>query len=1020
MADIIKSVTIKYSQTGMAEMTRQVENYTSKTRVMTSQMQNADGVWTTNKVTTTNLATAQNKLGATLNSTMMRFIGLNAVISMGSQAYQELRKFIDESVGAFRSFEYKMAEVSSILDAQTRNTLPSLEVGITRLSVEYGKSVEDMTKGLYDIVSAAFSVKDAIGLLEVATRAAIAGITTTTSAVNTLTGVLNAYGMSAANATQISDKLFQSVIRGVYTFSDLEGALGYVTPIAAGLGVALDEVLSAMSAATRQGQHLDSVTRGLGLLLQGIVDPTTQAADAAKKYGIDMSATALRTYGLTGFLKQLSTATEKYGMQILPQLIGNMRSLRVAIALTGDTGLKGFTDDMELMATTTGRTDAALTEMMNTQKMMVDILEQSMQKIERSIGEAWTGVDIAWKKIQLWWGTLVSGGDADKAVRGFDAAVSKIRKAYLQNIISPAKTGEKTVFDKLTSGMSVKQAIPVDVLNKYSENTKTIEIYNTMANSANTAKIALLELRHENEDLNQTLSPEILNQANVALSSLGIETVKHGISLSKYNGIMGEVENKIKEATGVLEILTEAQAGLRPQVDQVTAAFESMSSQIDETVLSIVMIKSEIAELNEQLNVPYKGFDSILDYGVAVKVATNQIERFAEYSQMVTSRGPEYLNEFTNQFDQYGHSMNDVLTTIYEYNDAMVEQKKVTEEAEKANKALEIQMAFNNIQMLKYQLIGMIRRRGNTRSEQRAMKQLEIENTKLRIQEMQNQYNASVANNDATNSEQEAAYNEAQEILSNYVEFEQHQLWLIQDTRELDLADLRQNIIDQTTELANKEKAYTDSFARLREQQELYRTAILGMAIDPVLAKAYEDLFGITAMAALMKAYAAQIAAISGISGTPPPISPSQSNIPGLPQTPAQQFANQLIAMGGGVSPSTGIVTPSPVISPKIPVGATGTTTAQLLNQLSRLRGYASGIDYVPSTGLAMVHRGERITPAGQNSGGGISIGNISITIPVKTNASPNDIAKAVTMALDAQILKYDSTGRLVSKYRRR
>jgi TP901 family phage tail tape measure protein len=293
MADVSKNVTVRFTQVGMSEMNNQTQAYNKS------------------------LGT----LGKTANTVMLRFIGLNAVIGMGTRVYHEMRKFIDEGVQSFRSFELQMAEVNSILDSTTRDVLPGMEVGITQLSVKFGKSVGDMTKGLYDIVSAAFDADDAIGLLETATKAAVAGITTTESAVKTLTGVLNAYGLSAAHAAEISDKLFQSVIRGVYTFSDLESALGYVTPIAANVGVSLDEVLSAMSAATRQGQHLDSVTRGLGLLLQGIVSPTNEAAEAAQKYGIDMSATALRVGGLEGFLKQLSEATAKYGQQILPELI---------------------------------------------------------------------------------------------------------------------------------------------------------------------------------------------------------------------------------------------------------------------------------------------------------------------------------------------------------------------------------------------------------------------------------------------------------------------------------------------------------------------------------------------------------------------------------------------------------------------------------------------------------------------------------------------------------------------------
>jgi TP901 family phage tail tape measure protein len=984
MGDVVKSVTIKYSQTGMAEMTRQVKTYNDQLgRVaIGTQKLNNDGAWTTIGATTKGV----NTLSSSLNSVMMRFIGLNAIINMGTQAYQELREWIDASVVSFRSFEYKMAEVSSILDSTTRDTLPSLEVGISQLSVKFGKSVEDMSKGLYDIVSAAFSVEDAIGLLEVATKAAIAGVTTTTSAVKTLTGVLNAYGMSAAFAGEVSDKLFQAVIRGVFTFSDLEGAMGYVTPIAANLGVSLDEILSAMSAATRQGQHLDSITRGLGLMLQGIVDPTTQAADAARKYGIDMSATALRTSGLTGFLKQLSAATDKYGMQILPELIGNMRSLRVALALTGDTGLTGFSDDMDLMATSTGRTDDAMAAMMNTQKMLADILTQSMEKINRSIGEAWSGVDIWWKKSQLWWGTLFSGGDADKAVQDFDDTVFKIRQKYLDNLVLPSKKGEKTILDKLTEGITIKKGVPWEKIFEYNRTSKGMDLYAKMGTDAQNAITSIQQLQsltnkrvystkagYKQEIQSPTLGDfgvdqERINKLNDILGRLGIATISTSTSVKQLDKILGEVNKSATTTTTILESLIETESGLRPAIDQVKSAFESMKTQIDETELSIIMIKSEIEALNEQLNVPYKGFDNVLRYGIAVKEASNQLERFAEFSQMAQDQGPEYLNEFTNQFDQYGNSMNSVLRTIYEYNEAMDEQKKVTEASEKANKALQIAMAANNIEMLKLQLIGMMRRRGNSRAEQKQMKMIEIENTQFRIQEMENQYNADVANQSATLASRQTAYDDAQETLKNYVQFEQHQMWLLQDTRQEELIALQTNLTSQQTELVNKTASMGLEYKKLSAYQKLYTDSLTEISKNPEYKKAFEELTGINTTIAAQQAWLDYITFMHN-----------------------NPVVEGLTTLSGLLGSSVGKVIPK----------------------------LAEGTDYVPSTGVYQLHKGEAVIPAGQNSGG-VTIGNISITIPVKTNASPQDIAKAVTIALDSQIMQYDSTGKLSSKYRRR
>ena len=209
--DIEKKITIKYDSKGLPEITRQTENYSRSLKTVTTTNQTLNqqtGKWDIQSQTIRNTTGTMGNLKSQLTSTMMSYIGLNAAISMGSQAYEELRKWIDASVVSYRAFEYQMAEVSSILDRTTRETLPSLEVGISSLSVKYGASVGDLTRGLYEIISAAFDVKDAMNLLNVVTKASIAGLTTVTGAVNTITGVLNAYGLSAAHASEVSDILF--------------------------------------------------------------------------------------------------------------------------------------------------------------------------------------------------------------------------------------------------------------------------------------------------------------------------------------------------------------------------------------------------------------------------------------------------------------------------------------------------------------------------------------------------------------------------------------------------------------------------------------------------------------------------------------------------------------------------------------------------------------------------------------------------------------------------------------------
>jgi hypothetical protein len=77
---------------------------------------------------------------------------------------------------------------------------------------------------------------------------------------------------------------------------------------------------------------------------------------------------------------------------------------------------------------------------------------------------------------------------------------------------------------------------------------------------------------------------------------------------------------------------------------------------------------------------------------------------------------------------------------------------------------------------------------------------------------------------------------------------------------------------------------------------------------------------------------------------------------------------------------------------------------------------YAAGTPYVPRTGLALIHKGEKITPADQNAQGGPAAGSISITggiqfvLPNVTDRSTaNDLVDQAWPKLMQKIEQYQS-----------
>jgi len=159
-----------------------------------------------------------------------------AAMGLVLKAIQSITEAAMESATAFREFEIRMAEVSTIVTSDLESMTLSLTAGVRELSLTYGKEAGDLAKGLYDILSAAVPVEDSLNLLNIAAKAASAGLTEVQTSVDVLTSVMNAYGYTTAQMANVSDIMFQSVIRGKFRYEDLAKSLGYVTPIAAQAG----------------------------------------------------------------------------------------------------------------------------------------------------------------------------------------------------------------------------------------------------------------------------------------------------------------------------------------------------------------------------------------------------------------------------------------------------------------------------------------------------------------------------------------------------------------------------------------------------------------------------------------------------------------------------------------------------------------------------------------------------------------------------------------------------------------
>lgn len=233
-------------------------------------------------------------------------------------------------------FTSAMANVQSIAQVSGAE-LESLRSTILDLASASGSMPTDLADGLYDIVGSGFEATDAVEVLTAATYAAGAGLTSTATAATAITAVLNAYGMSADQAGNVSDILFKVVDSGVISFETLAGAMGRTLPLAASLGISLDELGAGYAALTRKGFSGDMAETGLAALMTAALGPTEALKEAVKEYGYESTEALIKAEGFSGFLEFLQREAAGSSERMLA-LTGNTRANGAALALAADDG----------------------------------------------------------------------------------------------------------------------------------------------------------------------------------------------------------------------------------------------------------------------------------------------------------------------------------------------------------------------------------------------------------------------------------------------------------------------------------------------------------------------------------------------------------------------------------------------------------------------------------------------------------------------------------------------------------
>lgn len=240
------------------------------------------------------------------------------------------------SLKAFGDMEQGVTNVLTLLsDDEIEKFGGKLNKLATESLTKFGFSTEEATQALFNNVSALGTNTKSLAVFSEAQRLAIGGVTSLDTAVAGMAGIMNAYKLSASDATKVSNAFFAAQKKGTTDVTLLASNVGQVAPIAKTMGVGFQELLATMAQLTQGAISTEEATTALKGALTLLKKPSTEGIAVFKKYGIPFGVTAVKQAGLNKTLTALSKAMRENEDE-LASAIPNIRAFTAIATLQGD------------------------------------------------------------------------------------------------------------------------------------------------------------------------------------------------------------------------------------------------------------------------------------------------------------------------------------------------------------------------------------------------------------------------------------------------------------------------------------------------------------------------------------------------------------------------------------------------------------------------------------------------------------------------------------------------------------
>ena len=266
------------------------------------------------------------------------------------------------------SFETSFSKASTLFGDVSVDT-DNLKSKIVDMSKQTGISAEELNETLYQAMSAGIPVTEdmgtALAAVQTAAKLSVGGFTSSSTAMSGLTTAINAYGLSADDASRIADEFILVQNKGVTTVDELASNMGRAISTGSAYGVNLENLNAAYISLTKGGISTAESTTYLSSMMNELGDSGSDVGKVLQeKTGMSFSQLMDNGYSLADVLDILMASVDGDSSALM-NLWGSAEAGKAANAILTQ-GTDNFRQSLDDLGNSSGTTEDAYSTMMDT------------------------------------------------------------------------------------------------------------------------------------------------------------------------------------------------------------------------------------------------------------------------------------------------------------------------------------------------------------------------------------------------------------------------------------------------------------------------------------------------------------------------------------------------------------------------------------------------------------------------------------------------------------------------------